>query len=77
MKFEYHSFPPNRQTINNLNEPKKDIEFDIDVGDGYIHLHYSDLYIKFEVVGGDAGGPFTPEVNLLIILFLFYSLRLR
>ena len=62
--YEYQSYPRSRRIFNNLNEPNKDIEFDIDVGDGFVQPHYSDLYIKFEVIRRVPGGTFTDGLNI-------------
>jgi hypothetical protein len=56
---ELQSFKPNQKTIDNLNKPNKSTEFDIDVGDGFIHTFYADLYMIFEIRGRDANGEYT------------------
>ena len=72
--YELQSFTPNRRTFNNLNEPNKDIEFNFDVGDGFIHPHRADCYVKFEVVGASAGGTFsaTDTIKLEDNFFPFF-----
>jgi len=66
-RYEYQSLPLNRRTFNNSNEPNKDIEFDLSSGIWFVHPRYGDLYIKYEVIGRDAGGTFTAGSNIKLI----------
>lgn len=65
--YEYQTFPPTRRTFNNLNEPGKDVEFEIWAGDSYIHPHRADLYIKFDVVGQEQGGTYDANANIKLV----------
>lgn len=65
--YERQSFPRNRRTFNNFNEPNKDSEFDLQAGDSFIHPHHVDRYIKFEVIGKYEDEPFTGNSNMKLI----------
>ncbi|MEB2589730.1 hypothetical protein SOP87_29305, partial [Bacillus cereus] len=64
--YELQSFPPNRRTFANLNQPNTEIEVDLDVGDGFIHPHRADLYIKFDVVKLD-GTDYPANSNIRLV----------
>jgi hypothetical protein len=65
--YEFQSFKPNSKTSANLNEPNRKIEFEIDVGDGLIHLHNADCHADFDVIGRDADGTLTEPFDRRLI----------
>ena len=79
--YELQSFNPNRRTFNNLNEPNKDIEFDFDIGDGFMHPHKADCYMTFELVGAEAGGTYGVNDTMRLINnffpFFFSQIEVR
>ena len=48
--YEYKDYPPTEETIGYLNSPNKDVIFDMDVGDGFIHSCNADIYMKYKLV---------------------------
>ena len=65
--YELQSFPPNRRTFANLNEANREIEYDVDVGDGFVHPHRADLYLQFDVVKKESGDAFPAAANLILV----------
>ena len=51
--YDYKDYPPTEETIGDLNSPNKDVIFDMDVGDGFMHPCNADVYIKYKLVEKD------------------------
>ena len=50
ISYKYQEYPPTKETIGDLNVPNKDVIFDIDVGDGFMHSCNADVYMKYKLV---------------------------
>ena len=50
ISYEYKDYPPTAETANDLNASNKDIIFDIDAGDGFLHPCNADVYMKYKLV---------------------------
>jgi hypothetical protein len=48
--YQFQSFSPNAKTKNNLGVPNTDTEITLNVGDGWIHPHAAQLYMKTNVI---------------------------
>lgn len=57
--YEFQSFPPNDRTKGNINLYNQNIDFDINIGDGFCYPHHAHCYMQFEVVHKDDGSNFT------------------
>ena len=79
--YEQQSFPPSNKTINNLNKSSRDIEFLIDIGDGFMHPHNADCYVEYEVVSSDPNHPYEHQSNIKLIdnffPFLFSEIEIK
>jgi hypothetical protein len=53
INYEHHEYPPTQETIGDLNSPNKDVIFEIDVDDGFMHPCNADVYMKYKLLVKD------------------------
>jgi hypothetical protein len=53
ISYEYHEYPPTQETIGDLNSPNKDVIYNMDVGDEFMHPCNADVYMKYKLLVKD------------------------
>jgi hypothetical protein len=53
ISYEYHEYPPTQENIGDLNSQNKDVIFNMDVGDGFMHTCKADVYMKYKLLVKD------------------------